>query len=93
MTPKRGRVRWIVLLAGALAVAAVAAAHDLAGGGEAAGARAFQSVTGGLGTGPALGPESCPAATDARLWGTCTDALDPVPGGEALCPHLGGPVR
>ena len=83
-------------LAAALALLVAAAGVVLALGSRrtaAADARsaAFQGLVGGLGGGPAISLHPCEAGFEGGPGGTCSLALDPVPGGAASCPHHAGP--
>ncbi len=73
-----------------LVAAAVIAAIDLASEvPPQMRAAQFQRAVAGLGTGPVRDLSGCAAAFDARLDETCSDLLEPLPGGAALCPCLG----
>jgi hypothetical protein len=54
---------------------------------EAARAKEFQELVGGLGFGPAVDLARCPCSFDPRLGHRCTADLGPIPGGGCFCPH------
>lgn len=83
-------------LAAAVLLAAAAAAAILLGAGRDAGAAArsagFQRATGGIGGGRGTALLPCEGAFDGDATRPCGRALDPLPGGEAFCPHHAGPL-
>ncbi len=83
-------------LAAAVLLAAAAAGILLLGAGRDAGAAArsagFQRATGGIGGGRATALLPCEGAFDGGATRPCGRALDPLPGGEAFCPHHAGPL-
>jgi hypothetical protein len=54
--------------------------------------RAFQSLVGGLGFGPAVDLSGCAFGFDPRLDGSCAVDRGPIPGGGYLCPRHAGSV-
>jgi hypothetical protein len=54
---------------------------------QAARAKEFQELIGGMGFGPAVDLGRCPYGFDPRLSHRCTADLGPIPGGGCFCPH------
>jgi hypothetical protein len=50
-------------------------------------AKAFQTLVGGLGFGPAADLSDCPFAYDPRLSPRCNQDAGPIVGGAFFCPH------
>jgi hypothetical protein len=50
-------------------------------------AKAFQTLVGGLGFGPAIDLSDCPFAFDPRLSPRCKQNAGPIMGGAFFCPH------
>jgi hypothetical protein len=55
-------------------------------------AKAFQTLVGGLGFGPAADLSDCPFAYDPRLGPRCKQDAGPIMGGAFCCPHQAGSV-
>ena len=71
-------------------VVALGARPDVA---EAAQAREFQRLVGGLGFGPALDLERCAFSFDPRLCPTCPNDWGPTPAGMCFCPYHAAALR
>lgn len=82
----------LAALAGLVAAAAGAAlwTGSVRGPAEAAASAAFQRAVLGIGGGTAPFLEPCEAAFHGGGSRRCARAFEPVPGGEAFCPHHAG---
>jgi hypothetical protein len=59
---------------------------------NAAPAREYQELVGGLGFGPALDLSRCVYGFDPRLCAECEEELGPIAGGAVFCPRHAGSV-
>lgn len=82
----------LAALAGLVAAAAGAAlwTGSVRGPAEAAASAAFQRAVLGIGGGTAPFLEPCEAAFHGGGSRRCARSFEPVPGGEAFCPHHAG---
>jgi hypothetical protein len=74
----------LILTLGACGILAVESRDRSA---EAARAREYQHLVGGLGFGPALDLSRCACSFDPRLCHHCPADLGPIPGGGCFCPQ------